>query len=317
MTSSGRYDLDDTCHKAFAGGASARLIAVLVWAGCIMMPLLGGAAVDGATGVQRPELWFPVGEEMTYRIYWGFIPVGESVVTTEWVEKDGRLLLVIRIVSKTNKVLSKIYPVEDTLESIIDPQTFLPVQFMKNMKEGDYRAHEVTRFDHAAGKARLTSITNGKIKEYEIESDTRDLISFMYYMRQFDMEPGRNMQQRVMADEDIYDITIEPLKYEDVKTVDGERIRSLKVEPKAEFNGLFVRKGRGWMWISQEGRRIVTKIAAEVPVANVKLLLDQVNMRDPEGNPEAVIVHDIPPPEPEQDMGGEESAIDEAVPVRR
>ncbi|MDD4737568.1 MAG: DUF3108 domain-containing protein, partial [Kiritimatiellae bacterium] len=209
---------------------------------CLIFGLSGAVCAAPVEEPVRPELWFPVGEAMVYRLYWGIIPVGESHVTTRWIERDGRTLLVIRFTSRSNKVLQTIYPVEDVMESIIDPETFLPLQFIKNLSEGRYRAHEVTRFDHAAGKACMTSLTSGKEKTYDIESDSRDLVSFMYYMRKFDMEPGVEFQQRVVADEDIYDILVRPLKYETVKTVDGEKIESIKVEPKAKFDGLFVRK---------------------------------------------------------------------------
>ena len=256
---------------------------------CVLLSTVLLAAEPNELAAVYPELWFPVGEQIVYRIYWGIIPVGESVVSTEWIEKDGQQLLVIRIRSKTNKVLSTFYPVDDLLESVINPETFLPLQFTKNLSEGRYKAHEVTQFDHAGGVARMQSITNDKRKEYPIEADTRDLLSFMYFMRQFPMKMGEVLKQRVMADEDIYDIEVEPQKVEKVKTVNGEWVKSLKVEPKAKFDGLFVRKGRGWMWISEEGEdRVVTRIAAEVPVANVKLVLDEVSQEDPVGDPDEV-----------------------------
>ena len=45
------------------------------------------------------------------------------------------------------------------------------------------------------------------------------------------------------------------------------------------------------MWISEEGEdRVVTRIAAEVPVANVKLVLDEVSQEDPVGDPDEVEV---------------------------
>jgi hypothetical protein len=251
------------------------------WFAMLAIALATTALGAAETGAGEDELWFPVGESIVYRIYWGFIPVGESVVTTHWIERDGRRLLVVRIVSRTNKVLTKIYPVDDTLESIIDPETFRPVQFTKNLSEGRYRCHEVTQFDYETLVASMRSFTSGNKKTFEIEPDTRDLISFMYYMRQFELDPDEEIQQRVMADEDVYDVTVEPQGYDRVKLVDGSRRRSLKLEPKAKFDGLFVRKGRGWMWVSDDDDRIVTMIAAQVPVANVKLVLDKVEQLDP------------------------------------
>jgi len=223
------------------------------------------------------KLWFDVGEKITYRIYWGIIPVGESVASTEWIEDEGRRMLAIRFRTKTNKVLSSIYPVDDLIESIVDPETFLPVQFTKRLSEGRYRCDEVTRFDHKAGIARMTRKGREKIKEYKIEPDTRDIATFMYYMRATEMEPDETLEYRVMADEEIYDVFVNTLKVEKVKTVSGKRIKSLKIEPVASFDGLFVRSGKMWMWISRGEPRIMTKMVAKVPVASIKLILDKVH----------------------------------------
>ena len=139
---------------------------------------------DGGAG-----LWFPMGETLDYRIYWGVIPVGSSHVTTEWIQEDGRTLIAIRFRTKSNNVLSTMYPVDDFLEAIIDPETFLPVRFTKKLSEGRYRADETTTFDHKNLKATWTSRLNHKVEEYQIDPDTRDIVTFMYYMRRKQFEP--------------------------------------------------------------------------------------------------------------------------------
>lgn len=223
-----------------------------------------------------PELWFRVGEELIYTISWGVIPVGTSHVTTEWIEEDGERLLRIRFRNKSNAFLSTFYPVDDTLESVIDPETFLPRRFVKILNEGNYHCDEVTTFDFDEGVARWHSRRNDGRKEYPIKKDTRDLISFMYSMRRRALEPGETIEARVMADEKVYDLTVHALKKERVRLPNHGTVRSLKLLPEASFQGLFVRKGRMWMWVSDDDRRICTKLAVEVPVAKVKLHLTEV-----------------------------------------
>jgi len=52
---------------------------------CLLMmaALLIAAGACAAENNEQPELWFPVGEQLTYQIYWGIFPVAESRVTTE------------------------------------------------------------------------------------------------------------------------------------------------------------------------------------------------------------------------------------------
>ncbi len=222
------------------------------------------------------KLWFNVGEELVYKIYWGYIPVGKSYISTKWIENNGKKQIAIRFRTRSNDFLSKIYPVDDFLESIVDPETFLPIQFTKKLKEGKYRCHEVTTFDFEQKKAVWKSIKNETEKTFEIDDDTRDIICFMYYMRKRKLEPGREEAFRVMADEKMYDLQIKIRQIEKVSIEHYGEIESLKLEPEAAFDGLTVRKGKSWLWISQDQRRLCTKLAVEVPIAKVFLYLDRV-----------------------------------------
>lgn len=249
----------------------SRLLAFLVLA----LTAAGAAGAEPAAAA-LPEMWFPVGERLIYSIYWGRIPVGNAVVTTEWVEEDGRTLLAIRCRTRTNNFLSRIYPVDDFLETLVEPASFLPVRFTKRLSEGRYRADQTTNFDFERLRASWRNNRSGKTNEFELARDTRDLVSFMYYMRKGGIAAGTNLQYRVMADEKIYDLFVTTEKTEPVKLDVYGKVWSLRLEPKAAFGGLFVRKGRMWMWVSEDPRRLATKIAAQVPVANVNLLLDRV-----------------------------------------
>ena len=168
------------------------------------------------------------------------------------------------------------YPVNDFLEAIIDPETFLPVRFTKTLSEGRYRADETTTFDHKNLKAHWKSKLNGKLKEFAIDPDTRDVVTFMYYMRRKQFEPDTVTKYRVMADEKVYDLVVNAQKVETIKLDRFGKMPCLRFEPEAKFGGLFVRKGRMWMWVSRDERRIATKISAQVPVASITLWLDQI-----------------------------------------
>ncbi|MDD3604550.1 MAG: DUF3108 domain-containing protein [Kiritimatiellae bacterium] len=238
--------------------------------------LLGGLVLLWPQGGAAVEFNFPLGEYLVYNIYWGKIPVGEARVRTEWAELDGRRLLSVRFRVVTGKVLSKIYPVNDIHECFIDPQTFLPVRYSKQVNEGRYHANEVTDYDHEKGQAVMQRAGRDSKKVFEIGPDSRDVISFMYFSRALDFVPGSTSRFEVISDEKLYELQLDVQKIEDVKIADDSRIRSIRLEPVAKFDGLFVRKGRMWMWISDDDSRLMTKMQAKVPVASVHLLLAEV-----------------------------------------
>lgn len=223
-----------------------------------------------------PGARWPVGERLVYRVYWGIIPVGLAVASTEWLEEDGRRLVRIRFQSRTNKVLQKLYPVDDIIESVVDPTTFLPVRFEKNLSEGSHRYHERTIFDRTNNIARWQSLRSGRTRTFPIRPDTRDIPSFMYYMRSHTFAPGTREHYTVMADEKTYDLWINVGKHEALDLPVYGDVDCLKTEPEAAFDGIAVRKGRIWMWISRDTRCIATRIVLSVPVATAKVILHEV-----------------------------------------
>ncbi len=243
---------------------------------CVVLALVFSAQ---AQEKDSPALWFPVGERLVYKIYWGFIPVGYAVTTSEWIEEDGRTLLAIRIRGKSNSVVEKIYPVEDFLETIIDPETFLPLRFTKDLSEGRYRAHQRTTFDHANLTAKWEALDEGDDREetFPIEADTRDLISLMYKIREGGFKEGMKLHYQVMADEKLYELIVEGGKKERVSLAHYGKKEAVKVEPKGKFQGLFVRKGRMWVWVTEDPRCLIVKIAAQVPVASINMMLLDVS----------------------------------------
>lgn len=222
------------------------------------------------------NLWFDVGEEIFYNIYWGFIHVGSSHVTTDWVrDDDGRTLLRIRFESRSNKVLATLYPVEDLQEALIDPETFLTVQTRKKSRQGRHYYDEVARFDRAAGKVYWKSLLKDKQKEIPIAPDTRDLIALMYLIRSMDYKVGDEMNLQVYTEEKVYDLVLKIPRKETVRLSRYNKVASLVFDPEAAFQGLFVRKGKVTAWVSNDQRKLLTKLTATVPVASVRIQIEE------------------------------------------
>ncbi len=229
------------------------------------------------TATNRPALWFPVGEQIFYKVQWGVWIVAESKVASEYIEEDGRELLAIRVTTHTKSIMSTFYPVDDFIESVVDPVTFLPIRFTKRLSEGRYRLHEITTFDHKNKMAHWKHLLKNESKDFAIDADTRDLISYMFYMRSHKFEPGKHYDFRVMADEKLYDLLVDARNIETLDIGDYSKIRTLKLDPEAKFHGLFVRVGKLEVWISDDERCLCVRAIARAPIiGTIRLLVDHV-----------------------------------------
>jgi hypothetical protein len=268
----------------------AKPLLLLLLATALSRPLAGQETNDLADMRWQPEVatnppgaaafWFPVGEQLTYRVHWGVFQVAEAVVTTDWVRwSDGRLLLRIRYRTISNKFIASLYPVNDVIESYIDPATFLPVRFVKNMNEGTRHELAVTDFNHEKSTARWRKLVR-KYHDWNlpIAPGMRDIPSLSYWLRKDGFLGNTTNQFDVMADDKIYKVSlaVEDLN-ETIPIPDFGLIPALKGHLEASFEGLFVRKGKVDLWVSKGAPCLILRIDAEVPVAKIKVRLSKIS----------------------------------------
>ncbi|MDD2240188.1 MAG: DUF3108 domain-containing protein [Kiritimatiellae bacterium] len=223
-----------------------------------------------------PELWFPVGEVIEYDVLWGLFTVGEATASAAWTNRDGRRLLTLIVEAETNGIVDKLYPVKEYLETILDPVTFLPLSFEKRSREGRRHYDEITTFDHERLEGHWKSLTKNTEKIFPIKPDTRDLMGLMYWIRKTPIQAGETHHYEVMTDEKLYGVVVEAGKKEKVSLKRYGKVKCIKMEPKGTFDGMFVRKGRLWLWLSDDERYTICRAAASVPVASIKIMLKRV-----------------------------------------
>ncbi len=243
-----------------------------------MFVIRGSAVLLFGGGLAAADLPFPIGEELVYSIGWNGIPVAQVIATTEMDTLDGREVIALRMRTKTYAFFNKVFRVEDFHESLVDPETFLPIRYTKNLREGRYRCHEVTTFDFEKKKAFYVHQGQERKKTYAIDSDTRDILSFMYFMRSEALKENKTPTYRMMADEKLYDLILHTYGIDKISLPNyKEKIPSLRMFPEAMFDGLFVRKGKATVWVSRDPRRLLTLAKIKVPFGRARVKLQSVS----------------------------------------
>lgn len=220
--------------------------------------------------------FFPVGENLTYHIHWGVIPVGETRITSEWVEEGGRKLIRIRLRTRTNKWMDKIHKIDDDVITTVVPGTLLPVRSVERVHDKDSQAEETTTFDHASRIAHWQSTLDGRTSNYVIEADTRDVVSFLYFMRSRTMKPGDEALVTVAAFQTLHQMRLRAEKVEEVDLANYGDIPCLVVRPEAVNASLFARKAPQRAWVSDDSRHLITKMDARVVIGTVHVTLYDV-----------------------------------------
>ncbi|MBI2870996.1 MAG: DUF3108 domain-containing protein [Candidatus Omnitrophica bacterium] len=208
-----------------------------------------------------------VGEHFLYTVRWMGIPVGHaSLEVKEETESEGHPAYHIVAQARSNKFLSAFYPLEDTIHTYVNSDGALfSWRYLKNQKEGRYRADEEMLFQHDEGKARYHSFLNGSTKWFEIPHGIHDPLSAFYAFRLMTVEPGELVHLDVCSDEKNW---VVELKVGDTQEVELRRMGSVdcfEVEPIAHFKGILVDRGRVWVTFTADERRVPVLFRVETP----------------------------------------------------
>ena len=193
------------------------------------------------------------------------------------VEWNGREMIRLRVEAKSNRLVSTIYPVDDTVDCYIDPETGESVRIEKWTSEGDTICRDILELDRENNRANWISESGNITTNYTIEAGACDAVSFLYAFRAhcFDENPVQDFN--IVVDTALHGITIHAGQTS-TTTVQGlgdMKCRRYTVEPRRD--DLFVRKIPKAIWLTETGRKILVRMDIKVPVGHARIVLDTYN----------------------------------------
>lgn len=221
------------------------------------------------------EYHFPIGERATYKVMWGPLACGTSTIRCDKIELDGEKLIRIRIRAKSNWLVSTIYPVDDTVDCYIDPETRLSIRLEKHTSEGGHVDRDVLRLDREEHTAQWDSQSQNISTNYPIEAGTCDAVSFLYAFRQCDFAKGQSRDFKLAVDTALHGITITAKNTGKKKIGETGKVKCRKYVVVPKRDDLFVRKIPKEIWITEDGRKIMARMDVRVPVGGVRIILDE------------------------------------------
>ena len=232
------------------------------------------SSLSAPASLAQPTRQIRVGERLSFHGRWFGIPVGTGwIEVKELTSVAGRPAYHIEAQGHSNALLSTFYPIHDVIHSYLDAATFQPLRFEKYQREGHYRAEEIVTFDYARGVGTYRSLLNHSVKEIPISSDTHDIISAFYWLRMQPGDPQQSLHLNIYSDEKVYQTELKPLRVVGLEIL-RKTFRCLVVEPVAAFRGIFVRRGRMWVYVSADEYRLPLFVKIATPWGPMTGVLD-------------------------------------------
>jgi len=233
------------------------------------------SAMSGAVSWAEPSTINPpsarslqVGEQLTYDISWLNITAGTAVMAVTGAGTDGdRPLAKLITTAQSRPVITKFFPVDNRVESLVDPATLLPEHLFFKRREGKKKEDFEYTFHQKEGT--VTVVKGGTTETLEMPPGTQDVISCLYYVRStLSFQPGASLTMNVHHDKKNRKLDV---RVEEIETVSGpwgevETARVLVVMP---FQGLFLNQGNIRVWFTNDDRRIPVRMKANVIIGSI------------------------------------------------
>lgn len=233
-----------------------------VWFVAIWIVIVCLSPVSGASAFEVPE-------RLEYSIWWEFIKAGNSVLEIGKGEED-----TFKIISTawSSTFVSMFYKVEDRIEVNVDGSTYLPYDYYLTLREGRHRKERQVTYYQKEGKIILDNVHDMKVEEFEVEGGVYDPLSAFYAVRTMDLEVGKSQFVRVFDNGKLYDVEVQVLKKEKI-TIPAGTFDTIKVKPLLKSEGIFMRKGDVYIWLTDDEKKVPVKIESEVKIGAINAVL--------------------------------------------
>ena len=216
-------------------------------------------------------LSFTLGERLEYDAKFSFLNLGS--MTLEVVDtltyRGTHCYLIASVLNSTNS-LRFLFSIDDTIEVYTSTEGLIPRLYRERINESGYERESNIYFDTEA-----RSVSYDDTLTLEIGEDTRDLLSFWYYLRLIPLQVGDSVWLSVHNARENHDIMCMIKGHETIKTRAGE-FNTIVVKPETEGKGIFGARGGMEIWYS-EVERLPVQIKASMKFGSVLFKLREVN----------------------------------------
>ena len=248
--------------------ASLRRIAVL-----LIFPGLNLFSV--AEIKQYPPKPFPYREKLEYTVEWRLITAGTAKIELEPIGNNWETKLGI----ESGGMVTRLYRVGDQYRALTSDK-FCGINTTLDAEEG--KRHRLSRltFDNSKRQVEFEEhdLMRNKVttKVTDVAPCTHEILGALSALRMMRVEPGKTVMVPITDGKKTVMARIDAQARETVD-IDGKKFQAIRYEAFLFDNVLYQRKGRLWLWMTDDASRLPIQIRVRLgfPIGNITLTLDK------------------------------------------
>ena len=230
------------------------------------------ALADGSSNVP-----FRVGERLSYVIFWGPFVAGRASLEVTGIEQvDGYDCYHLVAEARTSGLADLLYHVETKNESWLDVNELCTRQYREKRTEGKHIRNGETRYDYVTKQASTSNHVTGKVRSIPLEAPVQDMISSLYFVRTKPLEVDVSQNLTVNVGETNYSVNLRPDLRKTMYFRPTGDVEALRIEPSPTLNVVAANKGRMWLWVSDDFRRLPLLVVSDMKIGSAKLVLTKI-----------------------------------------
>lgn len=241
------------------------------------------ALVALAVSPPAARLPFGPGERLTMRITYAKLLAGRAHLAVEAAPERPVWRFVVTAKSQGLFAWLFRFRVDDRTAAEWDPATSCSLGIEKRLREGRAQRDQRVAIDPATGRVEVEDAKVAQ-KVFDLEPCVLDVLSALFVARVKGVSEGPPLRLPVFDNGKSYVLEVRFLGRErlDLPPPLGKKAPTVIVEPLlAEGTGLFVKKGRLKVWLTDDEKRIPVRMRSKVAIGSVSADLEKYQPPEP------------------------------------
>ena len=182
------------------------------------------------------------------------------------MEYRGRSVLRLTSTARSSPFISRIYPVEDSAESLWDPAGGFSRRYRIRQREGRYR-RQLEIFLNQEERMALYYRNQDSRRIFFIPHGVQDALSTLFKFRTFPASVGSWRTVPTFASRRSWDVEVEVEAREVIETPWG-KLPALRVKPKLRYQGIFRHMGDVLIWVTDDPYHVPLQMKSRVLIGH-------------------------------------------------